>query len=63
LITSAALSAAEGLPEEEALKSITLSAAQIVGIDDRVGRLRPGKDADLAGFSSHPARLPLDIAC
>jgi len=36
-----------GLPKEEAVKAITLSAAQILGIDDRLGTIATGKDATL----------------
>jgi imidazolonepropionase-like amidohydrolase len=43
----AATAAAFGLPPEEALKAITLSAAEILGIADRVGSLDVGKDATL----------------
>ena len=50
----AALAVREGLPEDVALKSITINAARIVGIDDRVGSLEVGKDADVAVFSGHP---------
>lgn len=38
---------AYGLPHEEALRSITLSAAEILGVDDRVGSITVGKDATL----------------
>lgn len=50
----AALAVREGLPEEEALKSITINAAKITGIDDRVGSIKAGKDADIAVFSGNP---------
>ena len=50
----AALSAAEGLPSYEALKAITINAARITGISDRVGSLCAGKDADIAIFSGDP---------
>jgi imidazolonepropionase-like amidohydrolase len=43
----AAMAAAHGLPEAEALKSVTLSAAQILGVADRVGSIDAGKFADL----------------
>jgi imidazolonepropionase-like amidohydrolase len=43
----AAMAAAFGLPAEEALRSITLSAAEILGVADRVGSLEAGKDATL----------------
>jgi hypothetical protein len=41
----AAMAAAFGLPAEEALRAITLTPAEILGVDDRVGSLAPGKDA------------------
>lgn len=50
----AALAMREGLPREQALKAITLHAAEIAGIDDRVGSLSPGKDGDVVIFSDDP---------
>lgn len=50
----AALAVKEGMDEMEALKSITINAAQITGIDDRVGSLEPEKDADIVIFDGHP---------
>lgn len=50
----AALAHKDGLPEEEALKAITINAAQIMGLSQRVGSLAPGKDADIVIFSGHP---------
>jgi imidazolonepropionase-like amidohydrolase len=38
---------AYGLPPDEALKAITLYPAQILGVDDRLGAIEPGKDATL----------------
>ena len=43
----AGLTIGAGLDREEALKSITIYAAEVAGISDRVGSLAPGKDADL----------------
>ena len=43
----AAMAAAFGLPEEEAVRAVTLYPARILGIDDRVGSLEPGKIADV----------------
>lgn len=54
LTINAALAVREGLPEEEALKAITINAAEIIGVDDRVGSLEAGKDADIVIFSGHP---------
>jgi len=54
LTVAAALAVREGLPEYEALKSITINPAKIVGIDDRVGSIEVGKDADIAVFAGDP---------
>lgn len=43
-----------GLTEEEALKLVTLNPAIQLGIDNRVGSIDVGKDADLAIWSAHP---------
>lgn len=44
----------EGLGEEEALKAITINAAEIIGLGDRLGSIEVGKEADLAIFDGHP---------
>jgi imidazolonepropionase-like amidohydrolase len=43
-----------GLSETEALKLVTLNPAIQLGVQDRVGSIEVGKDADLAVFSGHP---------
>lgn len=43
-----------GLPEEEALRAITLNPAWQVGVHERTGSIEVGKDADFALFSRHP---------
>jgi imidazolonepropionase-like amidohydrolase len=43
-----------GATEEEALKMITLNAAWIVGVDDRVGSIDVGKDGDLVVWDGYP---------
>lgn len=43
----AGLAVKSGLPEMEALKAITINAAEIIGVGDRVGSIKEGKDADL----------------
>ncbi|HOJ09468.1 MAG TPA: amidohydrolase family protein [Clostridiales bacterium] len=50
----AAMAVREGMDEEEALKAITINAAQITGIDSRVGSIEAGKDADIVIFDGHP---------
>jgi imidazolonepropionase-like amidohydrolase len=50
----AAFAHANGLGEEAALKAITLTPAEILGIADRLGSLEEGKDADFVIYSGHP---------
>ena len=47
LMFNAGTAVAYGLTKEQALQSITLSAAKILGIDDRTGSLEKGKDANI----------------
>lgn len=54
LPVTAGLAVRSGLDETTALKSITCTAAKITGLDDRVGSIAPGMDADIAVFDSHP---------
>lgn len=48
------LAVREGLDAETALRALTLTPAEILGVDSRVGSLEPGKDADLALYHGHP---------
>jgi len=50
----AAAAAAHGLPADDALKSITLYPAQILGVADRIGSLEAGKDASLIVTTGSP---------
>ena len=54
----AANAAAYGLPLDDALKSVTLYAAQILGIADKVGSLEVGKDATLIVTTGDPLQPP-----
>ena len=54
LLFEAAIAAANGLGREKALRAITADAAQILGIQDRVGSLAAGKDADVVLFDGDP---------
>lgn len=44
----------EGLPREEALKTVTINPAQILGVDNRLGSIEKGKDADIVIWSGDP---------
>ena len=54
ILFEAGIAAANGLSFEEALASITSSAAKIIGVWDRVGSIEPGKDADVALYDGDP---------
>lgn len=43
-----------GLPYEEGIKAITINAARILGLDDRIGSIDAGKDADLVLWDGDP---------
>lgn len=53
----AGLAVKSGLPMEEGMKAVTINPARICRVDDRVGSLRAGKDADIAVFSGNPFEL------
>jgi imidazolonepropionase-like amidohydrolase len=57
----AAIAAAYGLPKDEALKSVTLYPAQILGIADRVGSLEVGKDATLMITNGDPIEIATNV--
>lgn len=56
----AAYAAKKGLGREEALKAITINAAKICQVEDRVGQLKPGMDADIAIFDGDPLEVWTD---
>ena len=57
----AGVAVAFGLPEEEALKAVTINAAEFMGIADRVGSLEPGKQATLLITTGTPLDMTTDI--
>lgn len=54
LVLTASIAVQWGMKEDSALRAITLGSAEHIGIDDRVGSLEVGKDADLVIWSGHP---------
>ena len=54
LVHQATFAVKEGLDTETAIRSITVNPARIMGIDDRVGALRAGLDADIVLWSGDP---------
>ena len=50
-----------GVPENEAMKMITINAAMDMGIEDRVGSIEVGKDGDIAIFSHYPLHTPARV--
>jgi imidazolonepropionase-like amidohydrolase len=57
----AAMAAAFGLPREDALKSVTLWPAQILGVADQVGSIEPGKRADLMVTDGDPLEVATHV--
>lgn len=54
VLFEAAMAAANGLSQRDALASITIDAARLLGIDNSVGSIAVGKDADIAMFDGDP---------
>lgn len=50
----AGICVSEGLPMEEGWKAVTINPAQVLGVDDRIGSLEPGKDADIVIWTADP---------
>jgi imidazolonepropionase-like amidohydrolase len=46
-----------GMSEEDALKMVTLNPAKMLHVDNRVGSIKVGKDADLVVWSDHPLSI------
>lgn len=59
----AGLAVKEGMAPEEGLRAITINAARICGVDDRVGSLAVGKDADVAIFDGNPMEVFTSTLC
>lgn len=49
-----ALAVREGMPEEDALRAVTSVPAHIAGMEQRIGKLKPGMDADCVLWSGDP---------
>ncbi len=54
ILFEAGVAAANGLSFSEALASITIDAARLLGVDDQIGSLEVGKDADIALYDGDP---------
>ena len=57
----AAESVAWGLPREEALKALTIGAAEILGVSDRLGSIEPGKIANLLIAKGDPLEIRTEV--
>ena len=54
LVHQASLSVKYGLDRDTALRALTINPARIIGVDERLGSLEPGKDADIVIWSGDP---------
>lgn len=59
----AGLAVKAGMPEEEGLRSITINAARICGVEERVGSLCVGKDGDVVIFGGNPMEVFTRALC
>jgi imidazolonepropionase-like amidohydrolase len=61
VLFEAGVAAANGLGMENALKVLTIDAAELLGISDRVGSLEAGKDADVAMYDGDPLEYTSNV--
>jgi imidazolonepropionase-like amidohydrolase len=57
----ASMAAAYGLSRDDALKGVTLYAAEVLGVADRLGSLEPGKIADVIVTSGDPLEITTQV--
>ncbi len=53
----AALSVKSGMAKEEAYRALTVNPARLLGVDDSVGSIKPGLDADVVLFDGDPLEM------
>lgn len=54
LVTSAAICVKHGLSRDGAFRALTINPARVLGLDERIGSLAVGKDADVVIWSGDP---------
>lgn len=57
----AAMAVAWGLPREEAIKALTVNAAEILGVRDRIGAIEPGRIANLLIAKGDPLEIQTEV--
>ncbi len=54
ILLEGVIAKSHGLPEDVALRAVTLNAAEILGVSNRLGSIEPGKDGDIVIWKGHP---------
>lgn len=57
----AGLAVKYGMKQEKALEAITINPAKVLGIDDRVGSIEVGKDADIVIWDGNPLEIQSNV--
>ena len=57
ILTAATFAVRHGMQREDALKAVTITPAEILGVADRVGSLEKGKDADIVILNGDPLNV------
>jgi len=51
------------MKQEKALEAITINPAKVLGIEDRVGSIEVGKDADIVIWDGNPLEIQSNVLC
>lgn len=62
LVVSAALAVREGMEEQDAIRALTQTPADLCGVGDRLGSIDPGKDGDIVIWNGHPFEYRSKVA-
>jgi len=60
-LRTAAIAVRHGMSREGALEAVTLASARQLGLDERIGSIEPGKDADLVVLSGDPLSVHTEV--
>lgn len=59
----ASLAVKAGMDKDKAIEAITINPAKVLGLDDKIGSIEVGKDADIVIWNNHPLDIQSKVIC